>query len=417
MRCPLKYTAFGLGLLVTIILGSSAVQDTGLSTVSPYAVTAYGSSVRQYRSVGGVYENAWTSESMGDVAYYRCQGSGDLDNDGEVEIYSVVTYLSRTVKIDKKTTRNYYKLKLLVYESGVPVGGPPSWSVDDLEGGETTVRAVDCIAADVDGVPGTELVVLVGSHVDILDLTGGGLLIKGRSRAFGVTIFTVDAGDADNDGRNEIVLSAFTTGAPYILKFNGADGTFTETLAEPVPAAYYGKRLSFLGLDYARVRDADNLADITRDNVSGLRGNEIVGGGNNNRLMVWKHDPLTGDYRLEFISADLGHFTQGVDAGDINGDGENEIVIGNCTTVKVYPYLWVFSYDRELATYALVSKTRIESGRLESLEIGNMDVDAAAEVVVAAEGFRVFDFTGADMSTGSLVQTYFNAAGGPSEIH
>jgi len=366
MRDSLKFTVFGFSLLVAIILGSPAAQDWGLNTVSPYAVTAYDHSVRQFKYINGVYENAWTSESMGDVTYYRCQGSGDLDNDGEVEIYSVITYLTRTVKINKKTTRYYYKLKLLVYEPGVPAGGPPSWSVDDLEDGETTVRAVDCIVADVDGVPGTELVVLHGSHVDILDLTGGGLLIKGRSRAFGVTIFTVDAGDADNDGRNEIVLSAFTTGAPYVLKFNGADSTFAEKVAEPIPTEYYGKRLSFLGLDYARVRDADNLTDITRGNVSGLRGNEIVGGGNNNRLMVWKHDPVTGDYRLEFISDNLGYFTQGVDAGDVNGDGDNEIVIGNCSTVKVYPYLWIFAYDQELGTYALVSKTRIASGQLAS---------------------------------------------------
>lgn len=417
MRDHLKCAIFGAGLFLLIIIGSSAVQETGLSTVSPYAVTAYGFSVLQYGYVQGTYSNTWTSELMGDVTYYRRQGSGDLDNDGTVEIYSVINYLTRTEKIDKKTTQSYYKLRLLVYEPGAPAGGPPSWAIDDLEGGETTVRAVDCIASDVDGVPGTELVILHGSHVDVLDLTGGGLLIKGRSRAFGVTIFTVDAGDADNDGRNEIVLSAFTTGAPYILKFNGEDGTFAEKLAEPVPTEYYGKRLSFLGLDYARVRDTDNLTDIVRDNISGLRGNEIVGGGNNNRLMVWKHDPLTGDYRLVFVSADLGYFTQGVDAGDINGDGDNEIVIGNCSTVKVYPYLWIFAHDQELGTYSLISKTRIESGRLANVEIGNMDTDAAAEVVVAADGIRIFDFTGVDLSTGSLVQTYFNVAGGPAEIH
>ena len=70
MRDHLKCIVFGLGLLALIITGISAVQEPGLSTVSPYAVTGYGSAVRQYRSVQGSYENSWFSENMGDVTYH-----------------------------------------------------------------------------------------------------------------------------------------------------------------------------------------------------------------------------------------------------------------------------------------------------------------------------------------------------------
>ena len=278
----------------------------------------------------------------------------------------------------------------------------------DLLEAEATFRPVDCIVADADGVPGNELVVLHGSHVDVYDFTDCTLNSKRSSAPFNLSTFSMDVGDADNCGQNEIVVSVFTTGAPKILKLDGT--VFTEQSVEP--CTVYGKGFSTLALDYAKVRDCDNLAD----GVGGLKGNEIVGGGNNSRLMVWKHNPVTGRYDLIFVSANLGYFTQGVDAGDINGDGLNEIVIGNASTVKVYPYLWIFAYDGGAGTFSLISKTRFGSGRISGLEVGNADADSAAEVVVAAEGMRIFDFAGTTLASGTLVQTYFNPSGGLTEI-
>jgi hypothetical protein len=121
----------------------------------------------------------------------------------------------------------------------------------------------------------------------------------------------VDVGDADNDGLNEIVLAAFDTNSAVILESLGSDIWGDEKMSEPTPEN--------VAIDYAKVRNADNIP-----------GNEIVAGGNNNRLMIWKYNNMTeeGEYDLVFITEeDLGGFTQGVNAGDIDDDGLNEVII------------------------------------------------------------------------------------------
>jgi hypothetical protein len=121
----------------------------------------------------------------------------------------------------------------------------------------------------------------------------------------------VDVGDADNDGLNEIVLAAFDTNSAVILESLGSDIWGDEKMSEPTPEN--------VAIDYAKVRNADNIP-----------GNEIVAGGNNNRLMIWKYNNMTeeGEYDLVFITEeDLGGFTQGVNAGDIDDDGLNEAII------------------------------------------------------------------------------------------
>ena len=121
----------------------------------------------------------------------------------------------------------------------------------------------------------------------------------------------MDVGDADNDGLNEIVLAAFDTNSAVILESLGSDIWGDEKMSEPTPEN--------VAIDYAKVRNADNIP-----------GNEIVAGGNNNRLMIWKYNNMTeeGEYDLVFITEeDLGGFTQGVNAGDIDDDGLNEVII------------------------------------------------------------------------------------------
>lgn len=394
--------------------GVLLAQTAGLSTTPPYLVTVYNSTqdsyLYQYRYVNGDYRNVWASGSVqsryglnGDM------GSGDVDNDGTVEVYAIQDYLSRTVKVGKNTVY-YFKQKLVVFEPGAQSGGSPSWQSDDLEDGETTNRVLDTVLADLDGDSYKELVSLhcvssSDNHIDVFRFVNGGIkTVHLRCGSFGQTAWTVDAGDVDGDGQGEIVVAMANGGAPYIYEFDAENG-----LSGPIPAqqvSLYGPGLTYLSLGWARVRDVDN--DTNK---------EIIGLGNNGRLMIWKFDPSAGSYETVFVSDYLGYnsFSGGVDAGDINGDGLNEIIVGNYGTSKAPSSLWLFAYTG--LTYELLRSFKQAASGINGIEIGDLDSDGADEIVVTLGGIRVFHFQpGYSLAEGALAQTYYNSRGGVSEI-
>jgi hypothetical protein len=226
------------------------------------------------------------------------------------------------------------------------------------------------------------------------------------------TNFSIDAGDADNDEKNEIVLSTFNVGAPTILKYDDASDTWSSTTAQPIPPEYYGEGFSWLGLDYARVRDADNLQDDY-----GNKDKEIVGGGNNDRLMIWKFNKGTGEYDLKFVSADLGGFTQGVDSGDIDGDQQNEVVIGSCSTgqgkKRIPARLSVFIFNG--TSYILKNSCDLVNFDPGDLGLGDLDNDMRAEIAFwGFGGLRIYDFMG-QVGSGNI-QLAYSADGAGLEI-
>jgi hypothetical protein len=218
--------------------------------------------------------------------------------------------------------------------------------------------------------------VIYPNRVDVYDVSEGSLQVKGRSQTLTQYAITVDAGNVDNDGQDEIVVAMDKMNAPYIMDFQ--NGYFDLKLAEPVPFTYFGKGLASVNLKFARARDVD-----------GDGQNEIIAVGNNNRLMIWKYSAVTGAYELDFIGADLGFMVGGIDAGNIDGVGLNEIVIGNTGVISKNggPYLGIYAYDPMAQTYILQSKSSIvDNIILGGIEIGDLNGDGKAEVVVALGG-------------------------------
>jgi hypothetical protein len=210
-------------------------------------------------------------------------------------------------------------------------------------------------------------------------------------------IFTLDVGDADNDTKNELVLAMFDVGAPIIWKLSES-GVWEETIAETIDVI--NPRAGYLGIDYTMVRDSDN---------DGLK--EIVCGGNNYRLMIWEHNPGTGGYDSTYISDDLGRSTEGVDVGDINGDGDNEVVIGASLDT-----MYVFAYDDINKTYNIVNSISVGGG-FSGLVVSDIDYDGRDEIAAALQGgLRIFDFNGNDLHSGYLEETYYSPYGGTLEI-
>jgi hypothetical protein len=425
MRTNSKIWIAGLTALVLAGMGfldigdpSSALmaQTTGLSTTPPYLLTPYstprGSYLYQYRYVNGNYQSTWSSGDVGfQYGLSREMGSGDVDNDGTVEVYAIQDYLSRTERVGKNTVY-YFKQKLVVFEPGAGSGGGPSWELDDLEDGETYNRNFGCLLADVDEDPSTkELVSLhcvsnVNNHVDVFRFSQGLKVYRQRCGSLGPTAWGVDAGDVDGDNRNEIVVAMSTLGAPYILNFDMANGFSAPVLAQKIPSNLFGPGLTSLSLGYARVRDVDN--DDTMK--------EIVGFGTNGRLMIWTYDGA-GGYSYVFVSDFLGNNTTsgGVDAGDVNGDGITEIVVGNEGASKALPSLWIFAHNG--STFGLSRSFKLTAAGVTNIEIGDLDADLADEIVVTLGGIQIFDFQeGFPLETGSLTQTYFNTRGGISRI-
>ncbi len=423
MKRRSNYWLIGLACLQAlagILISSGHSQDGAPALVveSPQLITGTPDTLYQYK-FGGASPASWHSGNLG--GYSTCVGGGDIDNCGTLELYAVTTVFDHSERIDRKTSRSYFRRDLHIFESGAPSGalvtvinlgefagdGPELQPVD-----VTTSFVRDSRVVDVDHDGWQELVVIHGSHLDIYQFRSGTLFYEAHSTAFSsstLALYGLDVGDSDNDGLNEIVVTQIGANAPYVIKFDGT--SFAKQSVSPCTT--YRKGSSSLSVDEVKVRDCDNLPDITRDGIPGLKGNEIVAGGNNNRLMIWKYNPGAQNYDLQFVSSDLGYFTQGVDAGDIDGSRSNEIVIASCAINRTPPCLWVFAYDG--ATYKVTSRTSFPSGQVMGLEMGDLDGDGFDEVIEDdADVANLFDF---DLGAGQLKLTWSGTGGcGASEI-
>jgi WD40 repeat protein len=188
----------------------------------------------------------------------------------------------------------------------------------------------------------------------------------------------MDIGDADNMGDNEIVLAVTNLGSPIILKH--IDNAW-------VPQDVQKTTVS--AIDVAKIRDLDGILG---------NGNEIIASGNNNKLMVWKFEG--GSYQFKSISGDLGGFTQGVDAGDVDGDGSNEIA--TAATGIPTSVLYVFRYEAENASGAFQEICRMTiDGGTGQLRTVDLDNNGRSEIALENNGLSIFEF-----AAGTLVKRF-----------
>jgi len=354
--------------------------------------------VYQFKYMNSEYQDTWASDKIG--VSWKNVSIGDVDNDGDKEITALVNYFLREETSGKgknKVTTRYYDQRIFIFESGD--GATTSKASSYF--GESTETVTDTIIADVDNDGVNEFILLKGKHfgskhVEIYEWDGSDFVLDWPVFAdYEYNIFTLDVGDADNDTKNELVLAMFDVGAPIIWKLSES-GVWEETIAEIIDVI--NSKAGYLGIDYTMVRDSDN------DEM-----NEIVCGGNNYRLMIWEHNPGTEGYDSTYISEDLGGCTEGIDVGDINGDGDYEIVIGASMDT-----MYVFAYDG--VTYNIVNSILVGGG-FSGLVVSDIDYDGRDEIAAALQGgLRIFDFIGNELLSGYLVETYYSPYGGTLEI-
>jgi WD40 repeat protein len=259
-----------------------------------------------------------------------------------------------------------------VYKNGS--WGEPYYTSPFLGVSSMFKHALQIADADNDVGNGNELIIGPGYHVEMYRWTGNEFVKLWESAEFNGGIWSVDVGDADNDGENEIVLSAFLTNAPIILEYLGNNSWGDEQLVDPVDINC---------MDISRVRDSDNLMDEW-----GNYNNEIIAGGCNKKLMIWKYNSNANYYESVFVSDPLYDFTQGVDAGDFDNDGENEVIVG---TAGPDGLIYILKYMN--GEYSSVGSW--SGGGCINLSVGNLDNDPEDEVVLGYEfegGIKIFDY-------------------------
>lgn len=326
----------------------------------------------QFRSIGteivggntlGIYRDTWAS--LKTEAQFPSVCTGDADNNGQPEIVAVLN-----------TGKGK---KIALYESGST--GSPTWQSPYFAKSAGEVHSVR--VGDVDGDATNEVVMEIGNCIWIYRVVRSrssfSFTFVWTSPSYGKTIWTIDIGDADNQGDNEIVLAVFSNGAPIVLKYAG-DGTWLpQTVEQLAPAAS-------LAIDVAKVRNVDEY-----------EGNEILGSGNNNKVMVWKYDGSM--YRLEAVSQDLGGFTQGVDAGEIDpARPGNEIATAACSVGTATSTAYVLKYFG--GSFEIISSVAIPRSS-EYVCAKDLDGDGLCEIGISIypTGLDIYEYipTGASL--------------------
>ncbi len=269
--------------------------------------------VYQYKYVSETgykgYKVGWASDLLG--LPLRDVSVGDIDNDLSPEVVAI-GFVTRK----PKGNTSVYDQRIFIFNPGSQ-GAPDS-----------STLAVPCataphgaIIADADNDGSNEYIVARGNAVEVYGWShnaageplafrnSGGSVVgalhpKWTSGDLGSNVWGLDVGDADNDGKNELVLARFQIGSAQIFKFQTGQG-WTSQVTQSLGAE---------NIDIARVRDVDGDGD-----------NEIIAGGTIGKVAIWKHR-ADGTYEKVFLGPDLGGYSEHVDAADVDGDGNVEIL-------------------------------------------------------------------------------------------
>jgi len=365
----------------------------------------------------GGFEITWQSEEFTRVSHGVV--IGDVDNDGEQEIAAID--LTVVTEGKGKNKKNYYHHSLLIYEEN-DWTGPPSARLD-LEGEYISGVIDGAMIANVDYTDDNELIVFksgtTAGHFEVYKIIhDNNLDIYSLTRVYYDSqdcenyilrdggIWGIEVGNVDNDPENEILLARFRTTRPCILNFEPGDLRYwipvSEDKIQPLePEEAYENMYGEINFNVFRVGDVD-----------GDSQNEIVAGGNNDRLMVWEYSESADYYTKSYVSPDLNpdewSFTWALDLGNVDDDPADEIIVGiggnrfSNNHIRIFDYSGVTGYS-ELALQP--PETSTEMG-LDSLSVIDFDNDGKVEIVTGQFGITIYHYYN---ETFSLVKIFNNA--------
>ncbi len=206
----------------------------------------------------------------------------------------------------------------------------------------------------------------------------------------------VAAGDVNGDGKADVIVAApsetvgANNGQGRVYVFSGADGTLLNTLdtANPAPSDGFGSAVA------AGDVNGDGKADI----IVAAPTESVPPNGSTGRVYVFSGADASLLYTHVTDPAQFGEFGTAVAAGDLNGDGRADTVVGAWMGAfigapLVQSYVYIFSGADGSLVRAIPRPVYARDDKFGSaLAIGDVNGDGTADVFVGdpAKGF-VYD--------------------------
>ena len=261
-------------------------------------------------------------------------------------------------------------------------------------------------------------------------------------------------GDVDNDGNNDIVVTTGKPGEPKDDEGNGGEGflyvfersgsDFTQAFKSSDIDASWGVTISELdgssnpeigiatgyleiidatsgttelhgavkvwgysGSSYSQEWTSGNIGQIVGGIDSGDPDDDgdnelVVGTGGDNRegseenaeVRVYRHSG--GSYTLEGSVINPARYTAyGIKVGDVNNDGKEEIIVGTGEKGQNKPRLII--YDG--STHAEEFSKDVDSNSVWGIEVGDFDSDGEPELIYGTSGGELFIYDGIEPGT------------------
>ena len=238
----------------------------------------------------------------------------------------------------------------------------------------------------------------------VADLQSQGLVLEGRFGPAGIPVAT---GDVDGDGRNEIVFG-------WSLGWDLQMGSTAVVLVGKYVSSY----------DYRYVwrnllpESEPNITAVAIGDVDSDGQNEIVVANSvpsdanpNGKVRIYEH--TTGNNYVEAWSYQLGEFVypHGLAVGDCDNDGKNELVIGLMwygRKVMVFEHLTGNNYQ--------LSAEGIWGSDVVSVAVGDADNDGHNEIVAGRSDWSAYDVVSYDYSGGTFIEKWSHSFGGRQQI-
>jgi len=311
--------------------------------------------------------------------YEGPQPVGDADNDGKNEL--LIGGRDPFMRVMKYNGYTYYEAARLVdpvfgigYGIWVRIG--EDWHRLPQPFGSATGFGI----ADVDNDGKNEIGVAWGRHFSAFKWDGHRYKLVGRyiiigKEQWGTTLDCI-IGDADNDGKNEVIVTGGYENEPSLISLEWNGNEF-------VKEAEWGYNSIFFPW----------IADVDDDGKNEV----IVGHGDELAVLKWN-----GNEFSSYVIDEFPYQVFGCVAKDSNGDGINEIHV-----TFGYPRLCIYEWNGSGYEKIYDKIWYGEEDTIEAIDIGDVDGDGKAEVAVGTDKVHILEWNGSSYTEEYLInETY-----------